>query len=107
MTFIDLTNTTLYRTCRFNQWVKFIECMMEVYSLRKSAELVGNVSHVKSFYWRHKLLSALKKWIYPTSRVSSKWTRPISYTQKKDKEGLKIESPENVVVPQRNIIEML
>lgn len=61
MTFIDLTNTTLYRTCRFNQWVKFIECMMEVYSLRKSAELVGNVSHVKSFYWRHKLLSALKK----------------------------------------------
>lgn len=60
MTFIDLTNTTLYRTCRFNQWVKFVE-----------------------------------------------WTRPISYTQKKDKEGLKIESPENVVVPQRNIIEML
>ncbi|WP_374989319.1 IS1595 family transposase (plasmid) [Priestia megaterium] len=61
MTFTDLTNTALYRTRRLNQWIKFIECMIEGYSLRKSAELIGNVSHVTLFYWRHKLLSSLKQ----------------------------------------------
>lgn len=60
-TFTDLTNTALYRTRRLNSWVKFVECMIEGYSLRKSAELVGNVSHVTLFYWRHKLLSSLKQ----------------------------------------------
>lgn len=55
-TFTDLTNTALYRTRHLNQWIKFIECMIEGYSLRKSAELVGNVTHVTLFYWRHKLL---------------------------------------------------
>ncbi len=33
---------------------------MKGYSLRKSAEIVG-VSYVTLFYWRHKLLEALKK----------------------------------------------
>ncbi|MEH7239288.1 IS1595 family transposase [Bacillus sp. JJ1562] len=57
--FTDLTNTAQYRTRHLNQWIKFIECMIEGYSLRKSAELVGNVTHVTLFYWRHKLLSSL------------------------------------------------
>ena len=35
--------------------------MIEGYSLRKSTELVGNVTHVTMFYWRHKLLSSLKQ----------------------------------------------
>lgn len=35
--------------------------MIEGYSLRKSAELVGNVTHVTLFFWRHKLLSSLKQ----------------------------------------------
>ncbi|MCM3612679.1 IS1595 family transposase [Planococcus sp. MERTA32b] len=61
ITFTDLTNTVLYRTRRLNQWIKFVECMIEGYSLRKSAELVGNVSHVTLFYWRHKLLSSLNQ----------------------------------------------
>lgn len=56
--FADLTNIVLYRTRRLNQWIKFVECMIEGYSLRKSAELVGNVSHVTLFYWRHKLLDS-------------------------------------------------
>lgn len=60
-TFTDLTNTALYRTRHLNQWIKFIECMIEGYSLRKSAELVGNVTHVTLFYWRHKLVSSLKQ----------------------------------------------
>ncbi len=59
-TFTDLTNTVLYRTRRLNQWMKFIECMIEGYSLRKSAVLIGNITHVTLFYWRHKLLSSLK-----------------------------------------------
>nr|WP_246010306.1 IS1595 family transposase [Bacillus yapensis] len=60
-TFTDLTNTALYRTRHLNQWIKFIECMIEGYSLRKFAELVGNITHVTLFYWRHKLLSSLKQ----------------------------------------------
>jgi transposase-like protein len=60
-TFTDLTNTALYRTRRLNLWIKFIECMIEGYSLRKSAKLVGDVTHVTLFYWRHKLLSSLKQ----------------------------------------------
>lgn len=60
-TFTDLTNTALYRTRCLNQWMKFIEGMIEGYSLRKSAELIGNVTHVTLFYWRHKLLSSLKQ----------------------------------------------
>lgn len=35
ITFTDLTNTVLYRTRRLNQWIKFVECMIEGYSLRK------------------------------------------------------------------------
>ncbi|WP_347860774.1 IS1595 family transposase [Salimicrobium sp. PL1-032A] len=60
-TFTDLTNTALYRTRRLHQWIKFIECMVEGYSLRKSAELIGNISYVTLFYWRHKLLTSMKQ----------------------------------------------
>ncbi|MEC1377231.1 IS1595 family transposase [Heyndrickxia oleronia] len=61
MTFTDFTNTALYRTRHLNRWMKFIECMIEGYSLRKSAELIGDITHVTLFYWRHKLLTALKQ----------------------------------------------
>lgn len=61
-TFNDLTNTPLQRTRRPHLWVRFIECMMEGFSLRKCAEqLHGEVTHVTLFYWRHKILSALKQ----------------------------------------------
>jgi transposase-like protein len=58
-TFTDTTNTILYRTRRKNEWITFVECMFKGYSLRKSSEIVG-VTWVTLFYWRHKLLSALK-----------------------------------------------
>lgn len=64
-TFTDLTNTVLYRTRHLNQWIKFIECKIEGYSLRKSANLIGNITHVTLFYWRHKLLSSLKQMEIP------------------------------------------
>lgn len=61
-TFNDLTNTPLQRTRRPHLWIRFIECMMEGFSLRKCAELLHDeVTHVTLFYWRHKILSALKQ----------------------------------------------
>jgi transposase-like protein/IS1 family transposase len=60
-TFTDFTNTPLNRTHFPNKWIAFIECMVEGYSLRKSAELIGDISYVTLFYWRHKLLSAIKQ----------------------------------------------
>ena len=35
--------------------------MIEGYSLRKSVELIGNVTHVTLFYWGHKFLTALRQ----------------------------------------------
>ncbi|MGF9711426.1 IS1595-like element ISPana1 family transposase, partial [Paenibacillus naphthalenovorans] len=59
-TFTDTTNTVLYRTRKGNEWITFVDCMFKGYSLRKSAEVVG-VTWVTLFYWRHKLLNALKQ----------------------------------------------
>jgi len=61
MTFIDLTNTAIHRTRYLNKWTKFIERMIEGYSLRKSANLIGGITHVTLFYRRHKILSSLKQ----------------------------------------------
>mgnify|MGYP003461922340 FL=1 len=59
-TFTDTTNTILFRTRKGNEWIIFVFCMFKGYSLRKSAKIVG-VTWVTLFYWRHKLLSALKQ----------------------------------------------
>ncbi|KQL18390.1 IS1595 family transposase [Cytobacillus solani] len=59
-TFTDTTNTVLYHTRKGNEWITFVDCMFRGYSLRKSAEIVG-VTWVTLFYWRHKLLNALKQ----------------------------------------------
>jgi transposase-like protein/IS1 family transposase len=59
-TFTDTTNTVLYRTRKGDEWITFVDCMFKGYSLRKSAEIVG-VTWVTLFYWRHKLLNALKQ----------------------------------------------
>lgn len=61
-TFNDLTNTPLQRTRRPHLWTRFIEYMIEGFSLRKCAELLfDEVTHVTLFYWRHKILAALKQ----------------------------------------------
>lgn len=59
-TFTDVTNTPLYRTHFPHKWVEFIQCMIEGYSLRKASEML-EVHYVTLFYWRHKILSALKQ----------------------------------------------
>jgi hypothetical protein len=50
----------LYRTRKGDEWITFVDCMFKGYSLRKSADIVG-VTWVTLFYWRHKLLNALKQ----------------------------------------------
>ncbi|MEK4671245.1 IS1595 family transposase [Niallia sp. FSL R7-0271] len=59
-TFTDVTNTPLYRIHLPHKWLDFVQCMIEGYSLRKASDMIG-VHFVTVFYWRHKLLSALKQ----------------------------------------------
>jgi transposase-like protein len=60
--FNDLTNTPLQRTRIPHVWARFIEFMIEGYSLRKCAKvLYGEVTHVTLFYWRYKILAVLKR----------------------------------------------
>lgn len=40
-------------------WEKFVECMINAFSLRKIAEICG-ISVVTAFIWRHKILDALQ-----------------------------------------------
>lgn len=59
-TFSDTTNTTLqYTKKELNIWLKYIECMANQYSVRKSARICG-ISVPTSFNWRHKILDSLR-----------------------------------------------
>lgn len=60
-TFTNSTSTPIHKTHKIDKWIPFVKCMLEGYSLRKSAEYIGDITHVTLFYWRHKLLSALEK----------------------------------------------
>jgi len=59
-TFSDFTNTPLYRTRYPEEWIKFMECMIEGYSIRKCEEIIS-IKWTTLFYWRHKVLSAIAK----------------------------------------------
>lgn len=59
-TFGDFTFSPLYRTRHPELWPAFIEHFFLGYSLRKSAKILG-ISHVILFYWRHKVLAALRQ----------------------------------------------
>ncbi|MBC8061471.1 MAG: IS1595 family transposase [Clostridiaceae bacterium] len=55
----DFTNSPL-NMCHFpNKWPEFIKCTIKGLSLRESARVL-KVSYITLFYWRHKLLIALK-----------------------------------------------
>jgi transposase-like protein len=60
-TFGDFTGTPLYRTRIPDRWMEYLDCMLDGLSLRRSAWRMGDMSYVTLFYWRHKILSALKK----------------------------------------------
>ncbi|MBC8059541.1 MAG: IS1595 family transposase, partial [Clostridiaceae bacterium] len=57
--FNSLTNSPMSMSHRPEKWPLFIECMIKGLSLRAAAGEIG-ISHVTLFYWRHKLMRALK-----------------------------------------------
>ena len=59
-TFTIATNTILASTKKdLSVWKKYVECMMNGYSIRKSAEICG-MNKDTAFVWRHKILDALQ-----------------------------------------------
>jgi len=59
-TFNDFTNTPMQRTQMPEKWLQYLELMFKGFSLRAAAVEIGGVTHVTLFYWRHKILNALK-----------------------------------------------
>jgi transposase-like protein len=57
-TFNDLTGTPVHGTQYLGKWGKYLEYMIEGYSVRKCAELLG-INKDTAFAWRHKVLHAL------------------------------------------------
>ena len=59
-TFTNTNNTILFKAQKdFEIWQKYIHCMIEKYSLRKTAQICG-IALSTAFYWRHKILDALQ-----------------------------------------------
>lgn len=59
-TFTAVTNTLLsYTHKEIGVWEKYVHCMMDGMTLRKSAEECG-ISLRASFFWRHKILDCLR-----------------------------------------------
>ncbi len=59
-TFTLTNKTILFSTKKdIGVWKKFIHCMIEKYSLRKTAQIC-NIDITTAFYWRHKILDALQ-----------------------------------------------
>ena len=59
-TFTVRSNTITYSTKKsFNTWKKYIDCMMNAYSICKSAEIC-KINKNTAFIWRHKILDALQ-----------------------------------------------
>lgn len=58
-TFTDLSGTPLHRIQLKEKFFQSLRCMLEGYSLPRTAKTVG-VSVPTAFYWRHKILDALR-----------------------------------------------
>ena len=58
--FNSLTNSPMALTHKPDKWPLFIECLVKGLSLRSAAAAIG-VSYVTLFYWRHKIMNALKR----------------------------------------------
>lgn len=59
-TFTCTKDTILHRTHKsLETWKLYLECMASGYSIRKSAQIC-NISVPTAFYWRHKVLDALR-----------------------------------------------
>jgi transposase-like protein len=66
-TFNDFTGTPVHHTKHLAKWGKFLEFMIEGYSVRKCGELL-EISKDTAFSWRHKVLHALAECPIPQLR---------------------------------------
>ena len=61
--FSDLTNSATYRSKKtLDKWLRYAKCMLNGFSIRKSAEEV-EINIVTSFYWRHKILNCISEFL--------------------------------------------
>ncbi len=61
--FSDLTNSATYRSKKtLDKWLRYAKCMLNGYSIRKSAEEV-EISIATSFFWRHKILNCISEFL--------------------------------------------
>lgn len=62
-TFTDFTRSPQYNSKKdVKDWIMYAKCMINGYSIRKCAEKVG-ISVPTSFYWRHKILDAIRAYM--------------------------------------------
>lgn len=62
-TFTDFTLSPKHNSKKdVKQWIQYSKCMINGYSIRKCAKEVG-ISIPTSFYWRHKILDAIRAFI--------------------------------------------
>ena len=58
--FVITTNSIVSGTRKdFNVWIKYVDCMLNGFSVRKAAEECG-IHRNTAFAWRHKILDALQ-----------------------------------------------
>ena len=65
-TFNDFTGTPIHRTKLLDKWSKYLEYLIEGYSVRKCATLL-EIDKDTAFAWRHKVLHALL--LIPTAKL--------------------------------------
>lgn len=62
-TFTDFTNSPCYNSKKpLNLWIQYVKCMILGYSIKKCSQELG-ISVPTAFYWRHKVLDAIRKYI--------------------------------------------
>jgi hypothetical protein len=59
----QVTNSATYKSRKsLDKWLKYAKCMLNGYSIRKSAKLV-EINIATSFYWRHKILNCISTFL--------------------------------------------
>lgn len=62
-TFTDFTYSPSYNSKKpLEQWITYAKCMIAGYTLQRCAQETG-ISLATSFYWRHKILDGVKKFL--------------------------------------------
>ncbi len=61
--FTDFTNSATYKSKKsLEKWLIYSKCMLNGYSIRKSAEIV-EINIATSFFWRHKILNCISEFL--------------------------------------------